>query len=155
MSRGSRSDETKSIYRAASNFDGCDDCDKPNWHDILTGSRPDGTAFSPEMTCKNWTSSAQGSAMLPKNRIGLLAKSFNERPPRHPEERARYIFQNVCEDLPGSSDSTQSPRNRWRHDNAKAALAPPEAEHRCVRHKYQSGSASPLTDTSLRKASPH
>ena len=40
--------------------------DKPNRHDILTGSRPDGTAFPPDkdMTCKNWTSSGQGSAML-------------------------------------------------------------------------------------------
>jgi hypothetical protein len=30
--------------------------DKPNQHDILTGSRPDGTAFSPHVsfTCKNW-----------------------------------------------------------------------------------------------------
>jgi hypothetical protein len=40
--------------------------DKPNRHDILTGSQPDGTAFPPDkdMTCKNWTSGAQGSAML-------------------------------------------------------------------------------------------
>jgi hypothetical protein len=40
--------------------------DKPNRHDILTGSKPDGTAFSDEAdrTCKNWTSSTDGSAML-------------------------------------------------------------------------------------------
>jgi len=40
--------------------------DKPNRHDILTGSQPDGTAFTgPEdHTCHNWTSSAAGSAML-------------------------------------------------------------------------------------------
>jgi hypothetical protein len=40
--------------------------DKPNRHDILTGSKSDGTAFPPDkdMTCKNWTSSAQGAAML-------------------------------------------------------------------------------------------
>jgi hypothetical protein len=40
---------------------------KPNKHDILTGSRPDGTAFPPfgDMTCGNWTkSSADGSAMV-------------------------------------------------------------------------------------------
>lgn len=42
---------------------------KPNEHDILTGSRPDGTAFPgapfPDMTCSNWTSSAaEGSAMV-------------------------------------------------------------------------------------------
>jgi hypothetical protein len=40
--------------------------DKPNRHDILTGSQPDGTAYPPDkdMTCKNWTSSTDGSAML-------------------------------------------------------------------------------------------
>ena len=40
--------------------------DKPNMHDILTGSQPDGTAFPPgkDMTCRNWTSSTRGSAML-------------------------------------------------------------------------------------------
>jgi hypothetical protein len=42
--------------------------EKPNKHDILTGSRPDGTAFAgnpfSDMTCGNWTkSSADGSAM--------------------------------------------------------------------------------------------
>ena len=38
----------------------------PNRHDILTGSKPDGTAFSDETdrTCKNWTSSTDGAAML-------------------------------------------------------------------------------------------
>jgi hypothetical protein len=40
--------------------------DKPNRHDVLTGSQPDGTAFSgpDDRTCKNWTSSTQGAAML-------------------------------------------------------------------------------------------
>ena len=40
--------------------------DKPNRHDVLTGSQPDGTAFGPEAdrTCKNWTSSTQGAAMV-------------------------------------------------------------------------------------------
>jgi hypothetical protein len=42
--------------------------DKPNTHDILTGSRIDGTSFGPQfftdMTCSNWTSSADGKAML-------------------------------------------------------------------------------------------
>jgi hypothetical protein len=42
--------------------------DTPNMHDILTGSRPDGTAFSsapgmPEMTCGEWRKSGEGSAM--------------------------------------------------------------------------------------------
>jgi hypothetical protein len=43
--------------------------DKPIKHDILTGSRPDGTAFPPtpfpDMTCGSWTkSSPDGAAML-------------------------------------------------------------------------------------------
>lgn len=41
--------------------------EKPNKHDILTGSRPDGTAFPgarfPDMTCGNWTKSSEGAAM--------------------------------------------------------------------------------------------
>ena len=42
--------------------------EKPNKHDILTGSRPDGTAFPTtpyaDMTCGNWTKSGtDGSAM--------------------------------------------------------------------------------------------
>lgn len=42
--------------------------EKPNKHDMLTGSRPDGTAFAPapfpDMTCGNWTKSGiDGSAM--------------------------------------------------------------------------------------------
>ena len=42
--------------------------EKPNKHDMLTGSRPDGTAFAgaffPDMTCGNWTKRGDGSAML-------------------------------------------------------------------------------------------
>lgn len=40
--------------------------EKPNMHDILTGSRPDGTAFpaGEDRTCNNWTSSMAGSAMV-------------------------------------------------------------------------------------------
>ena len=40
--------------------------DKPNTHDMLTGSQPDGTAFtdSADHTCKNWTSSSDGTAQL-------------------------------------------------------------------------------------------
>ena len=38
--------------------------DKPNQHDILTGSQLDGTAFADgkDHTCANWTSSGDGSA---------------------------------------------------------------------------------------------
>jgi hypothetical protein len=40
--------------------------DDPNMHDILTGSRPDGTAFdgSDDRTCGNWTSSTTGRAQV-------------------------------------------------------------------------------------------
>jgi hypothetical protein len=43
--------------------------DKPNKHDMLTGSRPDGTAFAGapffDMTCGNWTKGGtDGSAMV-------------------------------------------------------------------------------------------
>jgi hypothetical protein len=40
--------------------------DTPNEHDMLTGSRPDGTAFAPQTdtTCKSWTSSTEGSAVV-------------------------------------------------------------------------------------------
>jgi hypothetical protein len=40
--------------------------DMPNQHDILTGSRPDGTAYpdAADHTCNNWTSSSTGSAQL-------------------------------------------------------------------------------------------
>jgi hypothetical protein len=38
----------------------------PNWHDVLTGSQMDGTAWPGNMnlTCNNWTSSTFGSAMV-------------------------------------------------------------------------------------------
>ena len=40
--------------------------DTPNRHDVLTGSQPDGTPFAAgeDRTCKNWTSSTQGAAMV-------------------------------------------------------------------------------------------
>ena len=40
--------------------------DTPNQHDVLTGSRPDGTAFpgTDDHTCNNWTSSDKGSAQV-------------------------------------------------------------------------------------------
>ena len=61
---------------------------RPNEHDILTGSRPDGTAWSPavDMTCKNWTSSTEGSAMVGHHDIAgptgeNWAKSWNSSHP--------------------------------------------------------------------------
>jgi hypothetical protein len=67
--------------------------DQPNRHDILTGSQPDGAAFAADkdMTCKNWTSSTQGSAMVGHvDRAGLRddapSKSWNSsHPSRGPD----------------------------------------------------------------------
>jgi len=40
--------------------------DTPNRHDILTGTQPDGTAFTvaEDKTCGNWTKSGDGSAVV-------------------------------------------------------------------------------------------
>ena len=40
--------------------------DTPNTHDLLTGSQPDGRAYTDaaDHTCMNWTSSGEGSAQL-------------------------------------------------------------------------------------------
>lgn len=42
--------------------------DKPNEHDILTGTMADGTAYFPtdtaDHTCRNWTSSGEGNATV-------------------------------------------------------------------------------------------
>lgn len=58
--------------------------DDVNWHDILTGSTPQGQAFEPgdDKTCQNWTSSTEGSAMVGHHdRLGLrdddASKSWN------------------------------------------------------------------------------
>ncbi|MFB9265728.1 lectin [Bradyrhizobium erythrophlei] len=67
--------------------------DKPNRHDVLTGSQPDGTAFpaGEDRTCKNWTSSTQGAAMVGHfDRKGLRddepSKSWNtSHPSRGPD----------------------------------------------------------------------
>jgi hypothetical protein len=67
--------------------------DRPNMHDILTGSMPDGTAFpaGEDRTCGNWTRSAQGSAMVGHHdRQGLrddeASKSWNSsHPTRGPD----------------------------------------------------------------------
>jgi Collagenase NC10 and Endostatin len=67
--------------------------DTPNRHDVLTGSQPDGTAFAraDDRTCKNWTSSTQGAAMVGhSDRQGLrdddVSKSWNSsHPSRGPE----------------------------------------------------------------------
>lgn len=67
--------------------------DTPNRHDILTGSQPDGTAFAAgdDRTCRNWTSSRDGAAMVGHHdRQGLRddapSKSWNSsHPSRGPD----------------------------------------------------------------------
>src|SRR6476660_5902577 len=67
--------------------------DTPNRHDILTGSQADGTAFTDDQdhTCKNYTSSTQGSVMLGHaDRTGLTEdppqKSWNSSHPSRGSE---------------------------------------------------------------------
>jgi hypothetical protein len=62
--------------------------DKPNMHDILTGSDPQGRAFpaGKDTTCGNWTKSGDGSAQVGhSDRQGLredvAAKSWNDSHP--------------------------------------------------------------------------
>jgi hypothetical protein len=62
--------------------------EKPNMHDILTGSQADGRAFpaGEDRTCGNWTKSGDGSAMLGHHdRMGLrdddASKSWNSSHP--------------------------------------------------------------------------
>ena len=67
--------------------------DVPNRHDVLTGTQPDGSAFAAgdDRTCKDWTSSTQGSAVVGhSDRIGLrdddASKSWNSsHPSRGPD----------------------------------------------------------------------
>jgi hypothetical protein len=61
---------------------------RPNMHDILTGTQADGTAFpaGEDRTCGNWTKSGQGAAMVGHHdRAGLddspAAKSWNSSHP--------------------------------------------------------------------------
>lgn len=53
--------------------------DTPNEHDMLTGTRADGTAFAPQTdtTCKSWTSSTDGSAIVGHHdRVGPNAENW-------------------------------------------------------------------------------
>lgn len=56
--------------------------EKPNKHDILTGSRPDGTAFPgkpfPDMTCSNWSNGGNDGAAMTghHDRAGPLPASW-------------------------------------------------------------------------------
>jgi hypothetical protein len=65
----------------------------PNYHDVLTGSQPDGRAFpaGEDRTCGNWTKSTQGAAMVGHiDRRGLrdddASKSWNSSHPSRGSE---------------------------------------------------------------------
>ncbi|HWC01676.1 MAG TPA: lectin [Methylomirabilota bacterium] len=67
--------------------------DSPNRHDILTGSQADGRAFpaGDDRTCRNWTASTQGAAMVGHHdRQGLRddepSKSWNSSHPSRGSE---------------------------------------------------------------------
>jgi len=58
--------ETALTEKGERNLARLDNPPDPNKHDILTGSKSDGTAFPPgdDRTCGNWTKSGEGSAMV-------------------------------------------------------------------------------------------
>lgn len=51
----------------------------PLMHDILTGTKPDGTAYTDnaDRTCKNWTSSREGSAQIGHHDRAGSSSSWN------------------------------------------------------------------------------
>jgi len=53
--------------------------DDPNVHDVLTGSRPDGTAYDggDDLSCRNWTSSGEGKAQVGHHDRRGLADGVN------------------------------------------------------------------------------
>jgi hypothetical protein len=58
--------------------------DNPDRHDMLTGSKPDGTAYADtaDHTCHNWTSSSDGNAQLGhSDRNGFHSMSWNSAHP--------------------------------------------------------------------------
>lgn len=56
--------------------------EKPNTHDILTGSRPDGTAYPgapfPDMTCSNWSNGSDSGAAMTghHDRVGPIDNAW-------------------------------------------------------------------------------
>ena len=105
--------------------------DTPNRHDVLTGSQADGTAFAAgdDRTCKNWTSSTQGAAMVGhSDRIGLrdddASKSWNTshrfarsgrrllagRPEEHRRRRAVLLLRGELTNASGNPVARHYPR---------------------------------------------
>lgn len=84
--------------------------DKPNMHDILTGSQPDGRAFPAgnDTTCGNWTKSGEGAAVVGHHdRQGLRddapSKSWNSsHPTRASKEGAPGCSQDALKGTGGN-----------------------------------------------------
>lgn len=75
---GNRINKTTSLSEKGEAHNGVGDT--PNQHDVLTGSEPDGRAYTDNMdhTCKNWTSSSDGTAQLGHlDRLGGPNASWN------------------------------------------------------------------------------
>ena len=70
--------------------------DKPNKHDMMTGSQADGTAYPPgeDKTCHNWTSSSEGAVQ-----VGHHNRNGTSPPP------AAYSW-NSAHTTPGCSDES-------------------------------------------------
>ena len=70
--------------------------DRPNQHDILTGTKDDGTAYFPwqegDHTCNNWTSSGEGSARVGHHDRHGGWQYFMELPLMLPEAAARKVW---------------------------------------------------------------
>jgi hypothetical protein len=82
--------------------------DTPNVHDILTGSRLDGTAFpsGDDVTCRNWTSSSEGSAQVGHHDRSGLNDGLNSWNSVH---ASRGCSQSDLEATGGAGLSTASP----------------------------------------------
>ena len=75
---GNRMNKTTSVTEKAGTVNGLGD--NPNQHDILTGSTPDGRAYTDTMdhTCNNYTSNSTGSVQLGHtDRLGGPNASWN------------------------------------------------------------------------------
>jgi len=68
--------------------------EQPNQHDILTGSQPDGRAFTDtaDHTCNNWTSNSTGAAMAGHlDRNGVNFMSWNSAHPTNGCSQANLV----------------------------------------------------------------
>jgi hypothetical protein len=126
--------------------------DTPNRHDILTGSQADGRAFpaGDDRTCRNWTSSTQGAAMVGHHdRQGLRddepSKSWNtSHPSRGPDGGCS---QADLRSTVATACSTASPATRQRTGSTA-----PARSRRAGRNRPPARLRSPIGSTPGRPA---